>query len=269
MEQDDFYKVLDIPSNADDKQIKEAYRRMAFRYHPDRNKENPDTAEKMKGVNEAYAVLSNPTKRREYDALRQQFGSSAYRQFRKSYSEQDIFSGSDINSILEEMARSFGFRGFDEVFREFYGQGYRTFEFKNSGFSASGFVFTGPFRKQRQNHHSPWPSQGILGKLSRYAIKKISGVDLPKNGSNHYDVICLTPEQAIHGGPYAYFHRKKSKRLVVKIPSGVQEGQHIRLAGMGEEGKGGGESGNLYLRVKIKKPLIRKIKDIITDFRAN
>ncbi len=105
MSQNDYYQILDVDQKASSKQIKEAYRKRAFKYHPDRNRQNPDAAEKMKRINEAYAVLSDANKRREYDTLRQQFGSAAYSQFRQSYSERDIFSGSDINQILEQMAR--------------------------------------------------------------------------------------------------------------------------------------------------------------------
>ncbi len=58
MEQNDYYQILGLDKDASQKQIKEAYRKLAFKYHPDRNKEHPETAEKMKRVNEAYAVLS-------------------------------------------------------------------------------------------------------------------------------------------------------------------------------------------------------------------
>ena len=258
MNQRDFYEVLGVSPDADDKQIKDAYRQLAFQYHPDRNAEDPAASEKMKRVNEAYAVLSNPGKREEYDALRQRFGSSAYRQFRQSYTDQDIFKGSDINAVLEELARAFGLRGFDEIFREFYGQGYQSFDFKKPGFSAKGFVFTGPLGKHGAGQQTSFPSNGVLGKITRYAVKKITGVELPENGIDSFDVIELSEEQAKKGGPYAYFNRKLSKKLVVKVPPGIKEGQKIRLAGMGNAGRGGGASGDLYLRVKFKKPLMRK-----------
>ena len=107
MPQTDYYEILGVDKTAAPKQLKEAYRKLAFKYHPDRNKGNPQASEKMKQVNEAYAVLSDPSKKSEYDMLRQQFGSSAYSKFRSNYSEQDIFSGSDIHHVFEEMAKGF------------------------------------------------------------------------------------------------------------------------------------------------------------------
>ncbi len=269
MEQDDFYKILGIGQNAGDKEIKDAYRKLAFTFHPDRNEDNPHAAEKMKKVNEAYAVLSNPEKRRRYDALRRRFGENAYSRFRQNYSERDIFSGSDINAILDEMAKAFGFRGVDEIFREFYGQGYRSFEFKRHGFSAKGFVFQGPVKNTKSGKTAPVLPKGVLGKLSRLAIEKISGVILPETGADMVDDIYLTPELAKAGGPYPYFHRKRNKKLVVKVPGGMKEGQKIRLPGMGREGKGGGNSGDLYLKINFKKPFLKKIRDVIDDFRSN
>lgn len=263
METKDYYQVLQIAPNADSKKIKEAYRELAFKYHPDRNREDPESAEKMKLVNEAYAVLSDPQKRSRYDALRNQYGSSAYDRFRKNYSEKDIYSGSDIHSIFEEMAKTFGLRGFDEIFREFYGPGYRTFEFKRPGISGRGFVFFGSFGLGGGRQVQP-PLGKKLGKLSRFVFKKIAGAGLPENGEDINDVIYLDPPAAREGGPYAYYHKPKSKKLVVKIPRGVRDGQKIRLAGMGEDGKDGGKPGDLYLRVKIKAPLLKKIKNFIS-----
>lgn len=264
MEQKDYYRILGVEQNAGPKQIKEAYRELAFKYHPDQNKENPQNIEKMKAVNEAYAVLSNPEKKREYDSLRQEFGPFAYSKFRRTHSEQDIFSGSDILAIFEEMTKAFGFRGYDDIFREFYGQGYQTFEFKKPGYFAKGFVFSGRSQTTDPNQ-TQIPRGGNIAKLSRYVFKKFSGVQLPENGTDIEDVIHLTPLQAQQGGPFAYFLKKKSKKLIVKIPIGVRQGQRIRLGGMGEDGKGGGKAGDLYLKIHIKKSLLPKIKDFISN----
>ena len=94
MSKTDYYQVLGVSDDTEPEKIKRAYRDLAFKYHPDRNKERPEAAEKMKHINEAYAVLSNAQKRREYDALRKTFGASARQQFRQNYTEQDlVFEG--------------------------------------------------------------------------------------------------------------------------------------------------------------------------------
>ena len=263
MSQNDYYQILGVDQQASARQVKDAYRKLAFQYHPDRNNKNPEAAEKMKSVNEAYAVLSNADKRREYDTLRQQFGSSAYSQFRQNYSEQDIFSGSDINQILEQMARAFGLRGFDEIFKEFYGQGYRQYEFRKPGFFAKSYIFTGPGRTRKMNH-TGFPLQGGAGRLTRFLLRQFSGIEFPEAGADFHDTIRLDPEHARQGGPYAYYLRKKNKKLVVKIPPGTKPGQQIRLAGMGECGKGGGQAGDLYLRVHLRKPLLQHVKDFLS-----
>ena len=143
MESKDYYQILGIEKDATSQKIKQAYRDLAFKYHPDRNASDSGAVEKMKALNEAYAVLSNPEKKKEYDALKERYGSTAYNQFRQSYSEQDIFRGSDIHQVFEEMARSFGMRGFDELFKQFEGRGYRRFETKRPGLHVKGFIFSG------------------------------------------------------------------------------------------------------------------------------
>ena len=271
MEQDDYYKILSVDSKADGSEIKNAYRTLALNYHPDRNQDNPEAAEKMKSLNEAYAVLSNPEKRKAYDALKTRFGSSAHEEFRRAYTEKDIFRDSDIHTVFEELAKSFGIRGFDDLFKEIYGQGYKTFEFKKPGFSARGFVFTGGFgRPKEQNRGRISSGTGtILSKLAGYTLKKLTGVNIPENGKDDHDVIDLSLEHLRDGGPYAYFHRRKSKKIVVKIPSGIKEGQIIRLAGLGEEGRNGGIPGNLFLKVRIHKDFSSRIKAIVSQVKGS
>lgn len=269
MEQRDYYRILGVEKNAPAKKIKEAYRTLALKYHPDRNNSDPRAAEQMKAVNEAYAVLSNPEKRQAYDTLHDQFGSSAYSHFRKNYTDQDIFSGSDINRILEEMARSFGFRGFDDIFKEFYGKKYQSFDFKKQGFSMRGFVFQGYLNRQgkgRINSGGIAPG-GTLGKFTRNLIGKLSGVKIPEKGADIHEILRIPSLQAMQGGPYAYYLKKKSKKLIVKIPQGIRDGQRIRLKNMGENGRAGGENGDLYLKIIIKKKLFGKIKTAVASLR--
>src|SRR5208283_270444 len=146
MNQKDYYKILAVSENSGSDEIKKAYRNLAFRYHPDRSTGNE---EMMKEINEAYAVLSNPVKRNEYDTLRQKYGSFARDQFRQTYTDQDIFRNSDIGQIFEELSKIFGFSRPEDIFsrNNYYGPRYRTFEFKGHGGSGWGFLFRGPIRE--------------------------------------------------------------------------------------------------------------------------
>ena len=266
MSQSDYYQVLGVEKNANPKEIKEAFRKLAFQYHPDRNKGNPSALERMKEINEAYAVLADPRKRGDYDRLQEQYGPYGYDRFKRSYSEQDIFRGSDIHQIFEEMARAFGLRSFDEVFREAYGQGYRTFQFQRPGVWGRGFIFFGPgFRRKDSSKFptSPEIPPGYLGKFIQYLLKKGVGMREPKRGKDWKDVIFLTPLQAKEGGKGRYIHRRRSKELMVNIPPEIKEGQKIRLKGMGAEGRDGGEPGDLYLKVKIRKSLLQKVRELL------
>jgi curved DNA-binding protein len=266
MKQKDYYQVLDVEKGASHQKIKEAYRRLAFQYHPDRNRETSSVVEKMKEINEAYAVLSDPKKRRDYDSFYEQYGPLGYDRFKQRYSEQDIFRGSDINQIFEEMARSFGFRSFEEVFKESYGQGYRTFGFRRPGAFGRGFIFFGPGFGSSNPQGIPISSNmfpGYLGKFIEYVLKKIFRINEPERGKDLSDVLYLDPRQALEGARGKYLHRRRSKELIVTAPPGMKEGQKIRLKGMGTPGKDGGEAGDLYLRVKIKKPLFERVKNFL------
>ncbi len=272
MNQNDYYQVLGLDKNASQDQIKQAYRKLAFQYHPDRNMNNPAAVQKMKELNEAYATLSDPRKRQEYDLLRERYGSSANEQFRRTHSEEDIFRGSDINQIFEEFAKSFGFRGSKDIFREFYGQGYSSFEFRKPGFFVRGFVFSGHLHKatnEKSNQESltatgqtsRLPFSGITGKFLK-SIFKMAGVELPERGRDLKDILKLDPAQVQHGGEVEYRYQKlgKPRNLMVKIPIGIRDGQQIRLKGMGSPGKAWGEAGDLYLRIKIRQGFFQRIR---------
>jgi DnaJ-class molecular chaperone len=262
----DYYHILGIAHDSTSQQIKTAYRELAFKFHPDRTGNNPESSRRMKDINEAYAVLSDATKRQNYDTYKQQYGDSAYHQFRDQYSEQDIYKGSDIHNIFEEMSRSFGFRGFDDIFKDFYGSGYKGFQFQKPGLNVKGFFFTGTWDGKMPPPKNA-PIQGFLGKVSRFLVKQLTGSELPQKGTDIHDVIQLQPHQAMQGGPYAYYHRKKSKKLVVHIPPKVKDGQRIRLSGMGADGKGGGEAGDLFIKVQVKQNILEKLKSHLIHFK--
>ncbi|MDX1776034.1 MAG: DnaJ C-terminal domain-containing protein [Desulfobulbales bacterium] len=120
----DYYDVLGVKKDSSDQDIKKAYRKLAMKYHPDRNKGDKDAEEKFKKISEAYAVLSDPEKRKQYDT----FGESGFQQ---RYSQEDIFRGFDLGDILKE----FGLGGMSGGFRTSGGPGsnFETFFFHGGG----------------------------------------------------------------------------------------------------------------------------------------
>jgi len=273
----DYYKTLGVSEDATSEEIKKTYRKLAFQYHPDRNPGNEET---MKEVNEAYAVLSDPGKRREYDSCRRSYGSFAKDRFRHAYTEQDIFRDSDIYHIFEELSKTFGFSRPEDIFSRntFYGTQYRTFEFRGHGFSGS-FFFFGPMSRGHPEKMKESPSQTVeapayksslffriflkgLGAFQRHVAKKY-GLELPERGKDVQDEIKITLEVASSGGKVQYHNMKTadSRDLMIKVPPGIKEGQRIRLKAMGKDGSNGGEAGDLYLNIKIRTSFLKKIRD--------
>jgi len=105
----DYYEILGVSRNATKEEIKRAYRKLALKYHPDRNK-SPEAEEKFKEISEAYAVLSDDEKRRQYD----QYG---FEGISGRYSWEDLYKTTDFESIFRDL----GFGGFDTIFDMFFG----------------------------------------------------------------------------------------------------------------------------------------------------
>src|SRR2546428_2374437 len=104
----DYYQILEVPRDSKLDDIKNAYRKLALMYHPDRNK-SPEAEEKFKEISEAYAILSDDEKRKQYDS----FGREGVYQ---RYGPEDIFRGADFSEIFRDL----GF-GFDDIFSQFFG----------------------------------------------------------------------------------------------------------------------------------------------------
>jgi curved DNA-binding protein len=211
---DDYYKTLGVEKNADAEAIKKAYRKLALKYHPDRNPNNREAEEKFKKISEAYAVLSNPEKRKQYES----FGSD---QFRQRYSQEEIFRNFDLNEILRDLG--FGGAGGNE--RVFRGAGRR-----------GGYNFrTGDD-----------PLRDLFGQGQTHYEAPQKGEDL------HYN-LSITLEESVSGTEkkIAFQQDQEVNEISVHIPAGISTGKKLRLAGKGYPGAHGGPAGDLYLNIAV------------------
>jgi curved DNA-binding protein CbpA len=278
MEQKDYYKILGVKEDASSDEIRKTYRKLAFQYHPDKN---PGREEMMKELNEAYAVLSDERKRREYDSYRQSYGFFARDKFRETYTDHDIFRDSDINQVFAELSRAFGFSRPEDIFSRsaFYGNQFSSFQFRAPGFAGRGFFFFGPVSRtyrdtlrasRRQTGDAPASGPSLLSKMFLMGVEalqnrtaKKQGSESPERGNDIEDEITIPSEVATAGGLVRYHYGKpgNARDLIIKIPPGIKEGQKIRLKGVGGDGRHGGGPGDVYLRVKIHTPWRKKIRD--------
>ncbi|MEW5911264.1 MAG: DnaJ C-terminal domain-containing protein [Thermodesulfobacteriota bacterium] len=215
----DYYQLLGVNKTASPEEIKKAYRKLALKYHPDRNKGDKEAEEKFKAINEAYAVLSDAKKRQEYDS----FGSAG---FRKRYSQEDIFRGSDINDIL----RGMGLGG--DIFSQFFGGG------RGGGFRTYTF-------------HGGGPQPGMGGFDYNQGWGGMGGA--PPRGTDLIYELPVTLEEVFNGGEKMVSYRAggELQRVSVKVPKGITTGKKLRLAGKGEPGPGGAPAGDLLIQINV------------------
>jgi curved DNA-binding protein len=228
---EDYYKTLGIEKNASAEVIKKAYRKLALKYHPDRNpSDKKGSEEKFKKISEAYAVLSDPEKRQQYD----NYGSEAFSQ---KFSQEDIFRGFDINDILRDL----GFGG------------------------AGGFtIFGGGGPRGRRQTYTQRvdPFNEHYGEQQYRQPFQQRGEDLEYN-------LSITLEEAATGAEkkIALRQANKTQELKVKIPPGINSGQKLRLPGKGSPGLSGGPAGDIYLNIQVlPHPVFtREGDDIVTE----
>ncbi len=271
----DYYQILGVAENASQEEIKKAFRGLAFQCHPDKNPGNEKQAEvRFKEINEAYGVLGDEGKRRQYDMARKgQFAGvgsgTGYGGFQ--YSQQDIFNGifSDP-SMMNELNRMFGQAGlrFDRDFlnRVFYGGQGVVFQFYSTsgGNSRRAYGFgNGAASPQIQPYadlpvrkagwFDRWLTKMVM-KLGTLALRTLFGMRLepPSRALDHHIELEVSPDEATAGGEKEVIYQRGSetKKLLVKLPRGVQTGTKIRLKGMGLKEKKA--SGDLYLHVRVK-----------------
>jgi molecular chaperone DnaJ len=261
-EKRDYYEILGIQKTASKDEIKDVYRKLAMKYHPDRNKA-PDAEDKFKEISEAYAVLSDDQKRRQYDTL-------GHAGFDQRYTSEDIFRGADFNSIF----RDIGF-GFGDIFGSLFGGG-----------------FGGGFR-ERSNRGQDLAydltitlNEAATGTEKQIRIPRTEKCEVCKgSGANPGSSIKTCPTCKGEGkvkhmrkSSFATFVQvvpcstcrgkgklietpcnncrgsglvKKRRKISVKIPKGIDEGYQLRLKGEGEASANGGVPGDLYVIVHV------------------
>lgn len=262
----DYYRILGVAEDASPEDMKRAFRRLAFQYHPDRNPGQEKEAEgKFKEINEAYAVLSDARKRREYDASRRaQFAGVGFGQefrrrpediFRESFADRAFFE--ELNRLFRESRLRFDEDFLNQVF--FGGRGF-TFRFYGSFYGPNTFEhYSSPRAERVVQVRKPGLGERLLGKLAnrlgKFFLKKFFGIDLgslPLKGEDLHQEVQLSREEAAQGceKKISYRRGKEKQTLQVKIPAGVDSDTKIRLRGMGLKGR---VPGDLYLYVKLKK----------------
>ncbi len=204
---EDYYQVLGVDKKAPADEIKKAYRKLALKWHPDKNPNNKGAEEKFKKISEAYAVLSDTEKRQQYD----QFGSAD--QYRQQYSQEDIFRNFDINEIL----RGFGFEGGR-------GGGRTTFRTGRRGGGGARDDYDDPFA-------GLFGGGGMGGGRQQYA-------NMPQKGQDAEYNLSISLEESVLGADkkISFQLENRIEDISVKIPAGISSGKKLRLPGKGLSG---------------------------------
>jgi len=261
----DYYEILGVPKGAGKDEIKKAYRKLAFEYHPDRNK-SADAGEKFKEVSEAYAVLSDDAKRSQYD----QYGHAG---FDRMYTQEDIFRSANFDDF-EDMFKEFGFGSpFANMFGSFFGGGF------GRGGRRRDF---GADLETELEVSLEEAAKGLKREISIYrtdVCPRCNGSRAEPGSSASACDQCRGAGQVQHGrraGPMTFYtvttcpkckgegtllekpcrdcggsgRVREKEHIKVSIPAGIESGMRIRLEGLGEYGRDG--PGDLYVQVYVK-----------------
>ena len=261
MNKRDYYEILGVDKNADEKEIKSAFRKLAKKYHPDVSKE-PDAAEKFKEAQEAYAVLSDPEKRSQYD----KYGHAAFDQMNGGAGFD--FSDFDFSDIFADLfGDSFG-GGFGS---SFFGGGRNSNRAKRGSdrlmrvdltFEEAVFGCKKEINIDVYEECSECSGKGGKGEKTCQTCHG-SGTVTSEQNTLFGTFMTRTTCPTCKGKGKSYESTcpkcrgtgqvKENKDLEVKIPAGVDTGNRLRLQGKGDSGSNGGSNGDLYLEFRVKE----------------
>jgi molecular chaperone DnaJ len=254
MAKEDYYKLLGVDRNASDAEIKKSYRSKAMKYHPDRNKDNPEEAEaKFKQIKEAYEVLSDPRKRAAYD----QFGHAGV--------DASMGGGHHGGFGAESFSDIFG-----DVFGDIFGGGRRGSGVQRGSDLRYNLELTLEEAVAGTEAKIRVPVLVTCSECAGSGAKKGSSPVICSTCHGHGQVrmqqgffsvqqtcpTCRGSGKQIKdpcGKCYGQGRVQETKTLSAKIPAGVDTGDRIRLAGEGEAGENGGPAGDLYVQIQVKE----------------
>jgi len=232
MEYKDYYKILGVPKTASQDEIKQSYRKLAVKYHPDKNQGKRESEERFKEIGEAYEVLKDPEKRKKYDKLGVNW---------KQYEHAGQEGGFDSTRWAGRQAD-----------RRTGGQAdWRTggqADFESSDFSDFFNTFF----------------SGGFGGGARYTDQQA----IPRKGQDYQADLTINLADAFHGTEAMLALDGES--IKAKIPAGVKDGQVLRIRGKGGKGTAGHERGHLYLKITINPDPVfdRKADDLHCDLHV-
>ncbi|HEU4686762.1 MAG TPA: DnaJ C-terminal domain-containing protein [Vicinamibacterales bacterium] len=218
----DYYATLGVPKTASEKEIKQAFRKLARKHHPDVNPGDKVAESKFKEINEAYEVLGDSDKRKKYDELGANW---------RMYEQQARTGGQPFGggwSPGQGGARTSYRTMTPEEMEDLFGDSNPFSDFFTTFFGGEGFASAGS-REPRGARGRRRPGRDIENEIE------------------------LNLEDAYHGATRRLLlrHDGQAKHVDVRIPAGVTDGSRVRVSGEGEQGVGGAESGHLYLRVRL------------------
>ena len=257
----DYYEILGLSRSASGAEIKDAYRKLALKYHPDRNK-SPEAEGKFKEISEAYAVLSDPNKRRQYDMLGQPG-------FGQRYSPEDIFRGVDFESIFRNSGVGFNFEDFFSLifgrrgFRRRIVKGRDMVHHLEISLEEAAEGVEKRIQVRRIEKCEMCRGTGASPGTSSRSCPKCKGLgqiqDVTRNRFSMFVRVVPCPECRGKGEIVDSPCRecggigleKRKRRITVKIPVGIDSGYQLRLKGQGEFPPAEGIPGDLYVNIHV------------------
>lgn len=272
----DYYEILGVAENASQEEIKKAYRKLAKEHHPDANPDDPAAERKFKDISEAYRVLSDPEQRQKYDRMRKYGGMGAFgagQGGRRGAAAGRGAGGTRQQFSFEDLS-DMGLGGLGDIFSSMFDRGGRRKQRTRTGPERGGDVeyeVTVPFRTAVRGGEvevnvpvreecATCDGTGAAPGSSRETCSTCEGRGTVSFGQGGFSVNRPCPECMGQGERPTDPCRvcggqgevRSRRRISVKIPAGIEDGQQVRVSGQGQRGPGGGPAGDLLIRVRVR-----------------